>query len=137
MVTTAYTTAGFKAVAVRKLEAYTAGDTGGTDVSAYFGTRKNSKSPAVTGITARVAGTPGTATATGLTAGTRTLCNSIFQRTFYASTAAAQDPISVSLDEPLVLRPNEGLEFILILSSVDATGTMSFTSQFDWTVEDS
>ncbi len=136
LVTTVYAVASFKSIAVRKVEAYTAMDTGGTDVSSYFGARKKSASPALSGVSVRVAGTPGTATNTGLVAGTRTPLNPVFQTTFYVSAVAAQTPIEISLDEPIVLVQNEGVEFILILSASDTTGSMSFTTQFDFTMED-
>lgn len=138
VVTTGYTAAQFKTFSLRKVTGYTAVDTGGTDVSAYFGAPKRTSSPAVSGITAVVAGVPGVVTNVGLTAGTRTPLNSVMQRTYYVGTAPAMlDTVGMSLDEPLCIQANEGVELLLLASAgSDTTGSMSFAAQFDWTEED-
>jgi hypothetical protein len=139
VVTSQYTAAQFITLAIRKVTGYTAIDTGGTDVTAYFGAPKKSTSPAVANIQAVVAGVPGTPSSIGLTAGTRTVLNSILQNTMYVGTTTIGNTttnLSATLDEPLILSSNEGVEILLLVSATDTTGSFAITTQFDWTVED-
>lgn len=122
-------------VGLRKLELYTAEDTGGTNMSPYFGARKRSTSPAVSGFSVRIAGIPGTATSTGLTAGTRTPLNFSLQRTLKIPKSTTGDlaDLTGALDDPIELLNGEGFELALIAAASSGdTGRMYLTAQFDW-----
>jgi hypothetical protein len=142
IITTPFAANQFITVGIRLVTGYTVEDTGGTDVSAYFGAALTPETPAMTGLSARVAGVPGTPSATGLTAGTRTTSNFIQEDTFMirANLSYTGDWFMMDVKDPVVLTANMGAEVCAIVSSPDAglggvPGSMAVITHFDWTLE--
>lgn len=125
----AFSAANLITFALRKVEAYASEDTGGTDVTAFFGARKSSSLPPVTGFSVRVA-----SSSAGLGAGTRVLLNPIAQNSFYVANAAVGALPGYSRDfaEPIEIMPGEGVEFVTLLATADATVRLGKAISFDW-----
>jgi hypothetical protein len=125
----AFSAANALTIAVRKLEKYTAEDTGGLDVSAYFGARKSSIFPPVKGFSARIA-----TAAAGLVAGTYVALNSSVQVSAVvpSGTIGALPAIVGTLSQPVEFVSGEGLELIVLQATADATVRLGTAAQFDW-----
>lgn len=101
---------GIKAV---KLTSYTAEDSGGTDISSSASVKVMTGMSDISGLSLQVVSS---ATA-GMTAGTRTVGNILYQTTAYASTQAGISQtgtiydLSTGDNDPIVLLENEGIEY--------------------------
>jgi hypothetical protein len=143
LVITPFAAGQFLTMGIRPVTGYTVEDTGGTDVSAYFGAPLTPETPALTGLSARVAGVPGTPTATALSAGTRTPQNFVVEETVHIVPGLAYtgDWTDVHMPNPMVLTANMGAEICLMVGSPDAgfnsvPGSIAAETRYSFTIED-
>lgn len=143
VVTTPFATNQFLTLGIRPVTAYTVEDTGGSDMSAYFGAPLTPETPALVGVKARVAGIPGTASATGLSAGTRVPQNFIIEDTVKINSGLTYtgDWAVIPVDPPNVLTTNMGVEICLLVAASDAgvggiPGSLAAETRYGFTIED-
>jgi hypothetical protein len=112
-------------------------DSGGTDITSYFGTPVDSGMPSklTTGFTARIATSP----STPLTQNTRTLSNIIYSEVAYCSAkgiskAPSFIDLPVSINAPIILRKGEGIEIqnFTAIGGGSAAGAVTLTLFMNW-----
>ena len=144
VVPVAFTLDMFVTVGIRRVTNYTALDTGGTNVSQYFGAPLNGRTPPVECIDAVIATAGGSA---GLTAGTRTVSNYVVQDTVKFTKATTFDGAwySMAVPFPVEISKNEGWELVAlqmttdpsgVAKTPDTTGYAAVVGNYVWTVED-
>lgn len=136
-VAAAFTTAQFLTFIAYIARNYTSPDSAGTDYSSIFGTPVKTSMPKTRVSMARAAAAGGF---TMITAGTRTLSNSVFATGIYASSVlgypAAGTIFADSLivqQRPLIICANEGLEICNGPAAItDTTGSFSVLLSLYW-----
>lgn len=135
----AFTTSQELMFQMSKLSAYTVADTGGTSILSNLVPTKASY-PATLVSDCRIS----SASAAGITAGTRTVVPGVILNDHTFQYAALPNPIprhdtewndSDSTSSPFVLNTNEGLQLVLD-SAIPAAGTVLFTISMDWSEVD-
>ena len=138
--TTAFTTAQFLELAVYPIAACVTQDSGGTDLSAYFGNPTDSNFPAISSQTFTMRGA--NSGATGLAAGNCTQGNIAYISPLrYTGTSIPQGlytshySLHTADGAPFVLHNGQGLRIRMLNGVADVTGSVAEIIQIGWTVE--